>query len=77
MIQHSQKPVFLVGGGVILSETTKYLEDIVNTTKIPVVTTLMGKGAIPILTNSISVWAGCTALMHRTKPSQAATCSSP
>lgn len=47
MIQHSQKPVFLVGGGVILSETTKYLEDIVNTTRIPVVTTLMGKGAIP------------------------------
>lgn len=47
MIQHSQKPVFLVGGGVILSETTKYLEDIINTTKIPVVTTLMGKGAIP------------------------------
>lgn len=47
MIQHSQKPVFLVGGGVILSETTQYLEDIVNTTKIPVVTTLMGKGAIP------------------------------
>lgn len=47
MIQHSQKPVFLVGGGVILSEMTKYLEDIVNTTKIPVVTTLMGKGAIP------------------------------
>ena len=47
MIQHSQKPVFLVGGGVSLSETTKYLEDIVNTTKIPVVTTLMGKGAIP------------------------------
>lgn len=47
MIQHSQKPVFLVGGGVILSETTKYLEDIVNTTKIPVITTLMGKGAIP------------------------------
>lgn len=47
MIQHSQKPVFLVGGGVILSETTKYLKDIVNTTKIPVVTTLMGKGAIP------------------------------
>lgn len=47
MIQHSQKPVFLVGGGVILSETTKYLEDIVDTTKIPVVTTLMGKGAIP------------------------------
>lgn len=47
MIQHSQKPVFLVGGGVILSETTRYLENIVNTTKIPVVTTLMGKGAIP------------------------------
>ena len=46
MIQHSQKPVFLVGGGIILSETTKYLEDIVDTTKIPVVTTLMGKGAI-------------------------------
>lgn len=47
MIRNSQKPVFLVGGGVILSETTKYLEDIVDTTKIPVVTTLMGKGALP------------------------------
>lgn len=47
MIRNSQKPVFLVGGGVILSETTKYLENIVDTTKIPVVTTLMGKGALP------------------------------
>lgn len=47
MIQNSQKPVFLVGGGVILSETASYLKDIVDTTKIPVVTTLMGKGALP------------------------------
>ena len=47
MIQQSQKPVFVVGGGVILSETTQFLKDIVETTEIPVVTTLMGKGAFP------------------------------
>lgn len=46
-LNHCQKPVILVGGGVILSETTKPLMDFIEATQIPGVTTLMGKGAIP------------------------------
>lgn len=47
LIRHSKKPLFLVGGGVTLSATSPTLKDIVNITQIPVVTTLMGKGAFP------------------------------
>lgn len=43
----AKRPVLLVGGGVILSETSKPLLDFIEKTQIPVVTTLMGKGAIP------------------------------
>lgn len=43
----AKRPVLLVGGGVILSETSKPLLAFIEKTQIPVVTTLMGKGAIP------------------------------
>ncbi|MCH4179418.1 MAG: biosynthetic-type acetolactate synthase large subunit [Megasphaera sp.] len=46
-LEHAKKPVILAGGGIISSGTTEALYDFVNTTEIPVVTTLMGKGAIP------------------------------
>ena len=45
-INQSKKPVILAGGGVILSNATCELEKFVELTNIPVVTTLMGKGAI-------------------------------
>lgn len=77
MIQHSQKPVFLVGGGVILSETRSISKTSSIRRRFPSSRHSWAKEPSPILTNSISVWAGCTALMHRTKPSQAAICSSP
>lgn len=47
LIRHSQKPLFLIGGGVSLSSTTPTLLDIIKVTQIPVVTTLMGKGSFP------------------------------
>ena len=43
----AKRPVLLVGGGVILSETSTPLLQFIEQTQIPVVTTLMGKGAIP------------------------------
>lgn len=46
-LKHAEKPVILAGGGIISSETTAALYDFIKTTEIPVVTTLMGKGAIP------------------------------
>lgn len=41
------KPLLLAGGGVILSNTSGYLRSFVEKTQIPVITTLMGKGAVP------------------------------
>ena len=46
-LEHCKRPVLLVGGGVVLSETTAPLLDMIRETQIPIVTTLMGKGAVP------------------------------
>lgn len=43
----AHKPLLLTGGGVILSNTSDYLRAFVEKTQIPVITTLMGKGAVP------------------------------
>lgn len=42
----AHKPLLLAGGGVILSNTSGYLRSFVEKTQIPVITTLMGKGAV-------------------------------
>lgn len=46
-LQQARRPVILAGGGVILSEMTDCLQQLIQTAHIPVVTTLMGKGAVP------------------------------
>ncbi len=46
-IYRSRQPVLYVGGGVIRSRATAELLDLVETTGIPVVTTLMARGAVP------------------------------
>ncbi|WP_301860092.1 biosynthetic-type acetolactate synthase large subunit [uncultured Megasphaera sp.] len=46
-LEQARKPVLLVGGGVVLSGMSDTLRDIVEKTHVPVVTTLMGKGAVP------------------------------
>ena len=43
----AHRPLLLAGGGVILSNTSDYLRSFVEKTQIPVITTLMGKGAVP------------------------------
>ena len=46
-LAEAKKPVLLTGGGVILSDTSAMLRQITAKLGIPVVTTLMGKGAVP------------------------------
>ena len=41
----AERPLFLIGQGVIISNASKELEELVSLTKIPVTTTFMGKGA--------------------------------
>lgn len=46
MLNHSSKPIFLIGGGVNISHAHNELTKLVELTKVPVITTIMGKGAI-------------------------------
>lgn len=47
MIEEAKKPVFLIGGGVNISGAGMELRKLSEITGIPVITTIMGKGAIP------------------------------
>ena len=47
LLEVSKKPLFLIGGGVNIANANKELEKLVDITNIPVITTIMGKGAIP------------------------------
>lgn len=46
ILNQAQKPVFLVGGGVHIAQATKEMAQLVQKTGVPVITTIMGKGAI-------------------------------
>lgn len=46
-LRRARRPVIMAGGGVILSDTGRELTHLAEKTGIPVVTTLMGKGAVP------------------------------
>ncbi len=47
MLGKAKKPLFLAGGGVIISGARKEFKALAERTNIPVVTTVMGRGAIP------------------------------
>ena len=47
LIAAAQRPVLYVGGGVIRADASEELRQFVELTKIPVVTTLMARGALP------------------------------
>lgn len=46
MLQKAKKPLFLAGGGVNISHAQKIFTQVVEKTQVPVVTTVMGRGAI-------------------------------
>jgi len=47
LIRQARRPVLYVGGGVIRARATDALRELVELTRIPVVTTLMARGAVP------------------------------
>ena len=47
LLNHAQKPVLLIGGGVNIAHANKEMTRLAELTGVPVVTTIMGKGAIP------------------------------
>ena len=46
-LKNSQKPIFLLGGGINISHANKEITLLAEKMNIPVITTIMGKGAIP------------------------------
>lgn len=47
MLSRAKRPLFLVGGGVNIAHANAEFTELVNKTNVPVVTTVMGRGAIP------------------------------
>lgn len=47
MLKKAKKPLFLAGGGVNLSGANAQMKQLAELTGVPVITTIMGKGAIP------------------------------
>ncbi len=43
----AKRPLFLAGGGVNISRANEIFREVVEKTEVPVVTTVMGRGAIP------------------------------
>ncbi len=46
-LHEAKRPLVMVGGGVVSGQASEIIREFVNYTKMPVVTTLMGKGAFP------------------------------
>ncbi|MCI8490306.1 MAG: biosynthetic-type acetolactate synthase large subunit [Lachnospiraceae bacterium] len=47
LLRDAQRPLFLIGGGVKLSRANREMQILAEISGVPVVTTIMGKGAIP------------------------------
>lgn len=47
MLNAAKKPLFLAGGGVNIARANEIFTEVVEKTQVPVVTTVMGRGAIP------------------------------
>lgn len=62
IISKAKRPLFLLGGGVSISGANELMMELVNKTGIPVVTTLMGKGAVdtrhPLYLGNVGIHGG-------------------
>ena len=47
LLKEAKKPLFLMGGGVNIGRANETALALVATTRVPVITTIMGKGSIP------------------------------
>ncbi len=73
LILESRRPVLYVGGGTIRAGAYRELKVLAELTGIPVVTTLMARGAFPDSTPSTSACPACTAPSPRSQVCSAAT----
>jgi thiamine pyrophosphate-dependent acetolactate synthase large subunit-like protein len=74
MLADSRRPLIYAGGGVIKAGASESMRALSDAFGIPVVTTLMGLGAMDTTRPSPSTCWGCTARRTRTTPSTTATC---
>ena len=62
IISKAKRPLFLLGGGISISGANDFMTQLVDKTGIPVVTTLMGKGAIssrhPLYLGNVGIHGG-------------------
>ena len=65
LIAAAEQPVLYVGGGVIRARATAELRELAELTGIPVVTTLMARGAFPDTHRSTWACPACTARSPR------------
>lgn len=47
LLNKAQRPIFLAGGGIKIAHAQKEMTELAELTHVPVITTIMGKGAIP------------------------------
>ena len=47
MLHKAKRPLFLAGGGVNIADANAVFTEVVEKTRVPVVTTIMGRGAVP------------------------------
>ena len=67
-IKQAERPVLYVGGGTVSSGASEELKALAELMQIPVVTTLMGKGAFPASHELNLGPSGCMARSTRTSP---------
>ena len=65
LLRHAKRPVFLAGGGVKIARAGKEMTQLAERTGVPVITTIMGKGAIPashrLYVGNIGIHGSCAA----------------
>ena len=70
MLLAAERPLLLLGGGVIGAQATDEVRALAEQLQIPVSVTLMGKGGFPEIIHSMQGW-----LASRHRPATATSCS--
>lgn len=65
LLNKAKRPLFLAGGGVVISHAHEIFREVVEKTKVPVVTTVMGKALSPQTIHSISETLACMVPMQQ------------
>lgn len=65
LLEQSKRPVFLVGGGVQIAHAAREMTELAELTRVPVITTIMGRGAIPtshpLYVGNLGIHGSCAA----------------